>query len=255
LAIADSENGPEARAQALKQIGAWLKRFKDPIGREVRIESVAGRMKITRELLLRAMGETPVASPVGGRAPQTSQAARPMVRPAMPPYSGNPQRSNPRSTQNPARTHASEKVLLQALVRGGEGREILNETGAKLPPGWGILELIENSALREAAQEILNAWESRGDLRGYQPELENPDLRSLITATLVESEPEYSSAQLRFAADRGVARAWARFSQRIKTELAAAEAKQDAELQAKLMKDYLDVQRKMKEFTNFYDEA
>jgi hypothetical protein len=46
-------------------------------------------------------------------------------------------------------------------------------------------------------------------------------------------------------------RTWARFSQQIKTALADAEAKKDAGLRAELMKEFLDVQRKMKEFSSF----
>ena len=61
--------------------------------------------------------------------------------------------------------------------------------------------------------------------------------------------------EFRGALERGVARAWARFSHKIKAALADAEAKKDAGLQSQLMKEYLDVQRKMKELNKFYDEA
>ena len=67
-----------------------------------------------------------------------------------------------------------------------------------------------------------------------------------------DGDPE---SQLRGALHRGVARLWARFSQRIKAALQDAEAKKDAGLHARLSKEYLDVQRKMKEFSSFYDEA
>ena len=65
----------------------------------------------------------------------------------------------------------------------------------------------------------------------------------------------YGVRDFQVALDRALARLWARFSQRIKTALAEAEAKKDAGLHSKLMKEYLDVQRKMKEFNSFYDEA
>jgi hypothetical protein len=46
-----------------------------------------------------------------------------------------------------------------------------------------------------------------------------------------------------------------RISQRITKALALAEANKDAELEAKLKKEYLDCQRRIKEFSTFYDEA
>ena len=67
-----------------------------------------------------------------------------------------------------------------------------------------------------------------------------------------DGDPE---SELRGALNRGNARLWARFSQRIKLALQDAEAKKDAGLHARLSKEYLDVQRKMKEFISFYDEA
>jgi hypothetical protein len=71
----------------------------------------------------------------------------------------------------------------------------------------------------------------------------------------VGGETPFAVRDFQVALDRAIARLWARFSQRIKTALAEAEAKKDAGLHSKLMKEYLDVQRKMKEFNSFYDEA
>jgi DNA primase len=246
-AIEEAEKGPEARAQSLKLIGAWLKRFKDPIGRDVRVESVVSRMKVSRELLLKAMGETvaPMQSQARPSAPSRAQSG-PLVRPRTPIKPGAPAKQ---------KISTSERTLLQALVRGAEARGVLDEIGATLPPGSSILDLFAESPIKVMATEVLKAWEEQGDLRGFRPELENAEVQSIVVEAMVASEPGFTPAQLRFAADRAVAKAWARFSQRIRSELTAAEAKQDAELQAKLMKEYLDVQRRMKEFTNFYDEA
>jgi hypothetical protein len=59
---------------------------------------------------------------------------------------------------------------------------------------------------------------------------------------------------LRGALLKGVARLWAQFSQRIKRGISVAESNKDIHLQLQLMKDYLDVQRKMKDFNSFYDQ-
>ena len=83
----------------------------------------------------------------------------------------------------------------------------------------------------------------------------DPKLRDvLIEAFMGEAKP-FERGVFQAALERLLQKSWARFSQQIKTELAAAEANQDAGLREKLLKDYLDVQRKMKEFNCFYDEA
>ena len=85
--------------------------------------------------------------------------------------------------------------------------------------------------------------------------IDHPKLRSLVTEAMVQPEPRFNQEELKTALDRAVGRLWARFSQQIKAAIGRAEANKNAELQATLMKEYLDVQRKMKEFSSFYDEA
>src|SRR5262249_29839260 len=94
--IALGSQGPEARTQALKRIGGWLVRFKDPVGRVVRIEAVATKMRISKDLLVQVseaslargrggMGEggRDLARPAGGSAPV--RTSRPMAGPGAPP--------------------------------------------------------------------------------------------------------------------------------------------------------------------------
>ncbi|NDD92460.1 hypothetical protein EBZ37_10285, partial [bacterium] len=76
-----------------------------------------------------------------------------------------------------------------------------------------------------------------------------------ITEALMAQESPHGAEDFQRAVKRQIGRAWARFSQHVKKALGVAEASQDAELQAKLMQEYIDVQRKIKEFTSFYDEA
>jgi hypothetical protein len=76
----------------------------------------------------------------------------------------------------------------------------------------------------------------------------------VITGVMVSEEHLVQLEQFKEAVFKSIAKKWARFSQLIRRQIVQAEAKNDAALQAKLMKDYLDVQRKMKEFNSFYDE-
>ena len=87
-------------------------------------------------------------------------------------------------------------------------------------------------------------------------------VRSILMEASVNAPPaaepkegEFSTQDVKGAIHRGIRRLWARFSQLIKVAMQDAEAKKDAGLHAQLSKEYLDVERKMKEFISFYDEA
>jgi hypothetical protein len=83
----------------------------------------------------------------------------------------------------------------------------------------------------------------------------DPQVRSTLTEAWVSQDPLFEKDDFKMSLDKAIGRLWARFSHRIKAALTDAEAKQDAGLHAELMKEYLDVQRKIKEFISFYDEA
>jgi hypothetical protein len=82
----------------------------------------------------------------------------------------------------------------------------------------------------------------------------------LLTEAALEGDRNpLSPEDFRIAIEKGLARIWARFSQKLRAKLAhleaSSEASQDAGLHSDLMKEYLDVQRKIKEFNRFYDEV
>jgi DNA primase len=230
--------GPEARAQSLKKIVGWLKRFKDPVGRDIRLEALQSRMNLSRELLFKALGERP---PMASTRPTASpRPSRPILRGAR------------TTSQGQAKLAPSEKLLLSALARGGGYLEAFEKAGPDLPPGHLIEELFEYPAARLAAGELLKGGVN---LPALQDEGSDSQVRSTITEAQVAPEAPFTDTQFRVALDRALAKTWARFSQRIKVAMADAEAKKDAELQARLMMEYLDVQRKMMVFTSLYDEA
>jgi predicted flavoprotein YhiN len=86
-------------------------------------------------------------------------------------------------------------------------------------------------------------------------QIEDAQVRSIVTEEAQAQNTTIDQTDLKNLLDRRLAKVWARFSQQIKAQIADAEAKQDAGLEKKLKQEYLDVQRKMKEFISFYDEA
>jgi hypothetical protein len=251
-AIAEAAQSPEAKAQAIKRVAGWLGRFRDPIGREVRLQLVQQRLNIPRRLLEQA--GAPGSKP-GGGPPKVGQFGQRHSQ--LPARTGSA--SSAWSPENPKRFQKisfTDRILLMGLARVEDRDGFRAETGARLPPESHLSDLLDYPPAREWVRQ----WE-----QGIQPPgLTAPgfaaldaQVRSILTEALISPEPSVSSdeagepGEFQIVLNRVIARGWARFSQRIKRALAEAEAKQDAELQSRLMKEYLDVQRKMKESNRF----
>jgi DNA primase len=281
-AIRMAEGGPEARTQALKKIGGWLAKFNDPVGKEVRLQFIQDRLGVPRQLLLQAMGSGS-GSGSGGRAPmiqgqQVSLSSQPS-QPSQPswPQSSRSSNGGPPGFHSPAQPiqvpsrgapqrpvrvarqlNRVEKVLLSGIARGGGFGQQLAEAIGKMPPDLTIADLFDYPTAREFVLKMLTIGDDFGQF-GRNPtifleEVQDSQVRQILTEALVTGEETLTKESFSGALDRAMARCWARFSQRIRAALSEAEVKKDAGLQSKLMKEYLDVQRKMKEFNSFYDE-
>lgn len=240
--IQEGLSGPEAKSQSIKAIAGWLNRFQDPVGREVRVQMVQKQLGLTGPLLSEAMSKSP----------------RPKVKHSDSLVSPVPvQQKKMESLVSPI--HRMDRILLSGLMWGHEYSQILAEARGKLPPKRTLGDLLQYVP---AIQFVGTLATEAGlfELLRKAPErvlerVEDVPLRSVLTETLVSTEPLFGLEDFRGAVMRALARNWARFSQEIKAAMVEAEARKDAVLQMELMKDYLDVQRKMKEFNNFYDEA
>jgi hypothetical protein len=245
-AITQARQSPEALTQSIKRMANWLVHFNDPVGREVRLEWLQNQLGVSRDLLHQAMGGQSAAGRPAGRRQNQPPQGRPQ------PVQRVPQRTS-------SRLSAGEKVLLAGLAKGGECSLAFTQAMEKLPDQLTLADLFDYVPARELVQKAERLQEGEGPIHLSQTLLSEAELDSQVRSTLTEAwvggETPFAVRDFQVALDRAIARLWARFSQRIKTALAEAEAKQDAGLHSKLMKEYLDVQRKMKEFNSFYDEA
>lgn len=259
-AAAHALKGPEEKSKALKQVAEWLSMFSDPIGREVRIEAVARDLGVTTVLLTQAITQA-TASHFGGRGGVkkigigTPNVQTQSGSPFQPSGGKNISKQNPAPNRpnRPVKVSAKELVLLRGLARGGTFFAMFLEAKDYLPKNFGLQDLAENPEVRGLILRIVEAKKVNADLL---TEIENPDIRAVLSEELVsENGPNaFAESDFRVAVQRSIAASWARFSQDIQVQLRNAELKKDANLQASLLQEYLDVQRRMKEFVTFYDE-
>jgi DNA primase len=270
-AVAESAQGAEARTQALKRIGKWMAGFQDPVGREVRLQSVQAKLGVSAELLAKATGGVarlaPGAANPSGSRPQPGSGPATVIRPvggvSVSPRSVGPGAGSgpsvgggPARPSRPMRLTPADQTLFRALIqRRAKMPGIVASVRSKMPPDTSFAALFEHPGLSELFAAVEKSPEILGRFDASPEWFSDPQVRSILTEALVSEDNEVEENDFQSAQDRALSRVWARFSQQIKAAIAAAEAKKDAGLHAKLMQEYLDVQRKMKEFNNFYDEA
>jgi DNA primase len=260
-----SLKGTEERSKAIKQVAEWLAMYRDPIGREIRVEKVAADFGISTALLQTAMGSAKPAHSARGAASQASAAP---VSSGPPKPIGGP--SVPVKRKAPSQKPSlKEVILIRGLLRGGNYRAMIEEARAYLPEGRPLAELADNLSVRRVLEAILDRGmtpesflesvassqePSEGELLAFAMEI-----RNLVTESLVGTDAPgvapLSEGEFRIAVQRGIHQSWARFSQELKGRLRDAELKKDEDLRSRLAQEFLDVKRRMKEFESFYDEV
>jgi DNA primase len=297
--------GPEAISQAVKRIGAWMARFKDPVGRAIRIQQAARELGVAEALLYQAAGiQPPAGGAVQGSAgmgregaavrserdrPNPVSSSAPTFRESfgLPPkstFSGKgdwrpggdrkgswtPKDRYPRQgaatpeapvrrPKRGAELSPREKILLGALARGGDYSAALAETRSLLGPGVSMVELFDYEPARAFVGQLFG---DAGALQRFReaPELflgegQDAQVRTTLMEALLSQHAAPELVEVKEAGRQSARWALERISQRIMKALGLAEASKDAELEAKLKKEYLDCQRRIKEFSTFYDEA
>ncbi|MBL7716156.1 MAG: DNA primase [Bdellovibrionales bacterium] len=267
---------PEAKAAALKTIAAALARFSDPIGREIRFDTVEKGLQISRDLLQRAISEAEATVARGNRrgAPSVAGPQAPTQGQGRNPSNPATQAPKPRvqiRAQGRSRPAASsrlsdrEKVVLSALVKGLGVSDLWVEWRRKLPPELTFSDLFDYFPARDFIRSLSSQASGLEDPTFFQRIQQAPEsylgddldaqVRSTITEALVAPTLPFAESEIRSAMGVCGRRALERISQALRVALAEAEAKKDEGLEARLKKEYLDLQRKLKEFTAFYDQA
>jgi hypothetical protein len=125
-----------------------------------------------------------------------------------------------------------------------------------MPPDWTWQDWVE----WPAARDWIRIWDPgsgqtprEDSIRAAVGAVEDPALASFLREAVLAESSANQAEDLHRSLARSVYQSWARISHRLKSALTVAESQKDAGLQAKLMKEYLDVQRKLKELSSFYE--
>ncbi len=249
--------GPEACTQAFKKIGEWLSRLKDPVGRAVRLQSLQKQLEplgFTKKFLLEVL--TPLQTL--GKSPRERKKTEPL--PLVPSISSSFYHSGAfqKSVLN-VKISKGDQILLKGLAWGGDFSKIFIAAQSQLPPGQELSALFDYGPARCFIVTLFEKVLKEEEELSWIPKIHlNWDLdvqvRITLTEALLLNAPSISLELFRCAVSRKLGKMWFGFSQVMKKSLCEAETQQNAASQMQLMKEYLDVQRKMKEFNNFYDE-
>ncbi len=273
-AIKECEKGPEAMTQSLKQVGAWLSMFQDPLGRDVRLKNLREKLNLGPEMLRHLVpGVAPGGSVQAGPNPGSGGGApvKKIIRVG----------SSIQKGLSPQKLTTNDRVILKGLLCSESAYGQFLRAGSNLPPGHVVSELFDAPVAQNWVSEWVQSvgvdtgggWQAFRKLPEHYISQESPasvgaaseapdtHLRAAMSEIMVsldsgdsgaapQSDAEFQE-EFEGALNQKVTRIWARFSQQIKTKMAEAEAQKDMETHRELMKVFLDVQRKMKEFKSF----
>jgi DNA primase len=234
----------EKRSQAIKLAVRWLTAFADPVGRSVRVSELIEKWRVPRE----ALGEL---------VPKSMPAQRPMPAQSVPAQRGPgapPQRAQSAARKKPI--SPQERQLLHFFVNFEAFGRAFTLAKQQLHEKDTLSDLFDDTSVRDWVKFIC------ADPAGFQKLVHAPEsllndevsqeLRSVILEGLLQEKVPGEEAVLGGLLRRAVYKAWARFSHKLSAEMAEADSRQDMEKFRELSQQFLDLQRKLKEFEDSY---
>jgi len=244
-AIVEAKKDSDLKTHALKTIAGWLNYYADPVGRSVRVSYVAKHLGLSENWLKEMFGQQA----------GTRQLERAPSRPPAPSV----------KTKKVDRLLSAERLVLCTLLFWKEFCGYWSQLFEGLPAGTGpdvIFDDLDATKLTEyvfftqgkLVPPFDPEWDIAVRLGGYLSQNPDSPLSSLLARAEIEGLGRFMPQEVEFAFASLILKAWVRFSHKISKDLALAESRKDAVLQDKLLKDYLDVQRKIKELSRLYDK-
>ena len=206
-AAKESENNPEARTTAIKQVAHWLSGYNDPVGYEVRFDYAVKQFGVSRQLLEKAIE-------AGTKAARPEKSIHPKLRSSVPEKIdlSKPPKVNPKKIPH------RELLMLSAIAHPGAFRDIILDPNVKLPINRGAPDFFEYITARTLANrmnEIILINGKNAEINTTYLVDEDPQVQALLSEVLVlELQPQDLAhiEAVKLARDKSVALLWARIS-------------------------------------------
>ncbi len=243
----ESENDVEKRAQAIKQATHWLTLYTDPVGRSVRLANLVSKWQVP-QAALGALAQQVNVGPSHGIRPKAQNPIQPQSRPEAPAASQMVRRKGPLTS--------FDRQLLHFFVKFSAFGSQFMEARKQLPEKDTLCDFFDDTEVQNWVRSVSE------DPSGFQRLQHAPEsflklavsqeLQSVIMEGLLQESVPGEGPQLNALLKRAVYKAWARFSHKLKAEMARADASQDMEKFKELSQQFLDLQRKLKDFEDSY---
>jgi DNA primase len=266
-----AQGGAEGQTEAVKKVAAWLNLYQDPVGKQVRVEQVQKEWGISQAVLQQALRGAPenqrTSASLGKAGPQKIEIrGRPQVPSQIPSQiHSNPPKIKVTLNRSEEQQRAfppvseGERFLFEAFLQWEHFSHLFEDVSPNLPPELGFWGLFEHPHLKDWVKKMVSTPGFPDDFHDISTSLVGPgiipQLRSIIAQCLLRKQPVASADEVQRALGKANLKSWARFSQNLRAAINEAERQSDREQQIRLMQEYLDVQRKMKEFKAFHEEV
>ena len=256
-----SENDVELRSQAIKKIAHWLQEFTDVVGRSLRVDQLIQKWKIPAQALgslaVQAGGPRPAGRPIPVPRPNSGSSM-------LQSQSGQAQNLEQQRVNPPYRRRGPIKMvdrqILHFLVKFNDYGQCFLEARKLLPEKDSLSVFFDDTEVKTWVTHIekqptgfsllKQAPETLTEVMGET--LISQELRSVIMEGLLQESVSGDEEQLKALLNKGIYKGWVRFSHEIGAALSVTDPVQDAEKFEELSEQYLDLQRKLKEFKESY---
>ncbi len=240
----------EQKTDVIKQLGRWIEMNQDPIAKELQVEQVSQELGVSPQLIKKA----------SALSDKKSSFQKKKLEPRVPVV---------RLQKKSSMWKKSEQILVLSLIHWAESAGAWRQFGSKMPPGVSFLEIFEHPVSKKFVLGIFGGINETEVRLTKEVLLEGPvvspqvvwsklqhtvdkGLCSILTSMMMADRSGIDPGLLVESLKRANRELWARFSHQLKESLSMGEGEEDPEIQAKLMKELLDVRRKMEDFNSFY---
>jgi hypothetical protein len=146
--------------------------------------------------------------------------------------------------------------LLGFVLKMDRFEPLLSAAIEQVPEKNTLSDFFSDTELRQWLGQILSQPAGKSQLKTAPDTLDtstiSQELQSVIMEALLQDGASLEEAQLELLLKKGIHKIWVQFSHELKRQMTQADASQDMEKFKELSQQFLDLQRKLKDFEGSY---